>query len=160
MRKLLGVLVVATLLIAGCGSGDDNKSENASANSDTTTAAANNSSGSGDLGDVCTARAGFAAPNPSSFSSGDAKETFKNIAKAMNTAKAKAPADIKADVTLLVDTSKPYFELLESHNFDFMAMAQDPSAQETLQDLSAKFQEAKVKAAQERVNAWFDAHCK
>jgi hypothetical protein len=156
MRKLIVLVALSVALVGACGGGDDNKTENASAGSDTTAAT---SSGGGNFNDICAARAGFAAPNPASFS-GTSKDTFKNIESAFDTAVANAPSEIKADVVVVVDAARPFYALLKANDYDFMAMASNPENQQKLQDLGAKFQEEKVKAASDRINAWVTAHCK
>jgi hypothetical protein len=149
-------LIVLALAVAACGGGSDNKSDNASATSDTTTAP---SGANASFSDVCDARAAFSAPNPATFTSGDVKDAMQKAAANLDKAKSLAPAEIKSDVVIVVDAAKPYFSLLASVNYDFMKLANDPSKQQELQALAAKFDDAKVKAASERINAWVAAHC-
>jgi len=156
MRKLSGILLVITLALVACGGGSDNKSENASASSDNTTKAESSAS----FTDVCSARAAFSAPNPATFNSGDIKDAMKTAAANLDKAKSLAPAEIKADVATVADAAKPYFSLLASVDYDYMKLATDQSKQQELQQLGAKFQEDKVKAASDRINAWVAAHCK
>ena len=160
MRKLIAVIGLGVMLLGACGGGSDNKTDNASGSSDTTvTTAASGASSGGSFGEICAAKSGLSAPNPADFTGANAANAFKTIKENLDKAKSTAPSEIRADVVILVDTSKPYFELLAAHNYNFMEMAQDASAQQKLQAISAKFQDAKVKAAQEHVQAWVQAHC-
>ncbi len=138
MRKLVGaVAIVAIVGIGACGGGSDNKSENASNSSDTT-AASGSGSGNVNFTKLCEARAAFATPNPGNLSSADLKSTLKKASENLDDVKASAPSEIKADIAILVD----------------------PSKQQQMQALAAKFDEAKVKAAREHVDAYVAAHCK
>jgi hypothetical protein len=159
MRKLLATFGLAALLVAGACGGSDDKPDNASATSDTTTApAATAGASAGDFGKLCGARASFAAPNPAAFQ-GDAKSALKTAAAAMDSAVANSPSDIKADVQIVVNAAKPFYQLLASVDYDYMKLATDQSKAQQLQALGEKFNEAKVKAAADRVEAWAKAHC-
>jgi hypothetical protein len=152
MRKLPGLLLVVTLAFTATCGGSDDKSDNALDSSDTT--AALSGRGEGNFSDMCAARAAFSAPSPTGASA-DMKTAVQNLERAKQT----APSEIKADVAIVVDAAKPFFDLLASVNYDYMKLANDPSKQQQLQTLGAKFQEEKVKAASDRIEAWAKAHC-
>jgi hypothetical protein len=154
MRKLIATLGLAVLLLGACGGGNDNKSTNANASSDTTEAAA---SGGANFTDFCGAKAAFGAgasataPDPNAM---------KNAAANLDKAVQYAPSEIKGDVKIVADAFRPFLQVMASVNYDFTKLMSDPSKQQQIQALSAKFNEADVKAASDRINAYVTAHCK
>ena len=154
LQAFAALASVAALTLSACGSSDDNKSDNASASSDTAAAASNSG---GDVGDFCGARAAFSAgANTSTAPDVNAlKKAADNVDKAVQY----APSEIKPDVRIVVDASKPFFELLASVDYDFTKLMSDQSKAQQLQSLGEKYNEDKVSAAAQRVNAWVEAHC-
>ena len=155
MRKLMAVTALFVMLLGACGGGDDdNNGDNASAQSDTTVEAAS----SGDVSNFCGARAAFSAGG----NTGAAPDVnaLKTAADNIDKAVSYAPSEIKSDVRVVVDASKPFLELMASVNYDFTKLMSDQAKAQELQTLGAKFNEEKVKAAAERVNAWVATHCK
>ncbi len=159
MRKFVAVIgLSAVALLGACGGDDDNTAENASAGSDTTeVTTASGGAGAGGFGKYCDARGGLAAPNPSG--GGDMKSTFQAAEAAMDSAVANAPSEIKADVETVVNAARPFYKFLRDNNYDYMKLAQDESKQKELADLSEKFNEEKVRAASDRIEAWAKTHC-
>ena len=152
MRKFIAVIALAVMALGACGGGDSNEdSENPSAQSDTT-AAANRS---GDFGDFCGARAGFNVAEPPATAT-DLKSTLEAANANLGKAEKVAPSEIKADVKVVVDGFKVYYEALKEADFNVQALASNPEALKSLQAL----QDAKFQEASERINAWVEANCK
>lgn len=152
MRKLMALAALSIMFFGACGDSDNN-GENASAQSDTTEAPA---SGGGSASEFCGARAGFDALNQQSAPDPNA---LKNAAENLDKAVAAAPSEIRADVRIVVDASKPFLELLASVNYDFTKLMSDQSKAQEFQEIGEKMSEEKVEAASERITAWVQANC-
>jgi hypothetical protein len=151
MRKLIAVIALAVMALGACGGDDDPDTENASAQSDTTAVA----NAKGDFGDFCGARAGFNVDQPPTNAT-DLKSTLETANANLGKAERAAPSEIKADVKIVVDGFKVYYEALKKADFNVQALASNPEALESLQAL----QDAKFQEASQRINAWVEANCK
>ena len=159
MRRLVGVLLVAVVVFAACGSDSktaktDVKNEpSAPAVTTGATTATTAAKGNASFADVCSGRAAAAAgaaagQSPQSFD-------YNKFATDLQFALDHAPSDIKADMTTLATPLVQYFKLIASANGNFAAAAQNPQFATLAQRLSA----ADIQAAAQRVTSWFASHC-
>jgi hypothetical protein len=160
-----GAALVA-LVLAGCGG--DNSSPSA-AQSPTGAASSSNGStttpsftGSGSS-DFCNFAKDLQSSDIANSLNGDSTNVKNDLAKvrdALSQAKAKAPAEIKADVATVADAFQKYDDLLAKYGYDpqkLTAAAQkDP---QVLAQATAVLDDSKFAAASERVSAYAEQVC-
>ena len=164
--RVLGMLLVVAGLglgLVACG-GDDDDSSSADAGSNTTLSDKDveKAAGAANVDKECIkgvqAYAKVAAGIAQAASDSSQIETSIKALKAY--AKA-APDAIRDAVSTLADAYGTFYEALSKSGYD--PSAGKPPTQDqmqALQDASAKLDDTKVKAAGDKVTAYFDEHCK
>jgi hypothetical protein len=159
MRKLaLACLAFVALLGAACGSGGSDSKDNGGASvGANANAGLNGTAASAAASKVCDGReaVNFAATAAANAANSTGKD-FAGMAKALRDDAKAAPSEIKADFTVFADAAGAYFEVLASHNGDFMAIAQDADARAKLERLSSQ----DFKTASDHISEYFAEHCK
>jgi hypothetical protein len=156
MRRFSGVVLLAGVLLVGCGGGSGDNGTVA-----TSPAASGAVAGSIDAGkcaDAATAMAAAAAAIPQAIggTAGDLTTSVDQL-QALTDA---APADIRADLQIVTDGYAKIVQILADANFDPNS-GQVPSA-DVIAQLTAAAQEldkAEFRDATTRVNAWFANGC-
>jgi hypothetical protein len=154
MRRLLVTMgVVAVLGLTGCGggSGDDKAAPTTVATSPppTTVVSGNDQAATPFCQLARTYTEKFAALLPSANDPVKLKAATTDAEAAIRQAQATAPAEIKADVTLVATTAKDALTALQKNNFD---LAKTPEAVTKLQDPAFQASFAKL-------NTYARAHC-
>jgi|GEM_PF-6199327 hypothetical protein len=70
-----------------------------------------------------------------------------------------APSELKGDLQSMADGMEPFLDLLEEHDYDFMAMY---AASESDPELAARLEaleDPELQAASDRVDVWIEANC-
>ncbi len=160
MRKLLLVLFVATLAFSGCGGGSDKGSADVSASGSTETtteaqAGANadtSFSGKGS-GDFCALAAKYVEEFKSLSDEADTAAAYKKVTAAVDEMAAKAPSEIKADVTLVNKSIQDLDKLAAKYDYDFAKIPEDEAK-------AINMDSVEVGKANQRVEAYLGSVCK
>jgi hypothetical protein len=170
MRRLtiLAVGLVA-LALAGCGGGGNSASSNT-----TTTATSSESTTSTTGSETTTEASGSTTPN---FASGKCKDlaqsaakigqdisasgasgNLQDVAKEFQAFVSIVPSEIKGDVQTIADAFTAYATALKGVN---LSSGQTPSASDLqkMQDALKSFDQQKVQAAEQRLEAWTKKNC-
>ena len=168
MLRSLSVVVVClslVLLISACG-GDKKDESNSGAPS------SSSSQGTGAGGSINTSDAdvslenckeyiAFATTAASAFSS--TSGSMKLDKSALNNLVKTSPKEIKADVEIVIGALVAYFDAIEKLGVnldDAQSFARlDEAKLQQMEDASEKFDDPKVEAAADRVDAFFEAKC-
>jgi len=163
---MLGVLLVVAGLglgLVACG-GDDDDSSSADAGSNTTLSEDNIKDAANAAGvdkECVKGIQAFAnmASNAGQAASGGSQ--LENSVKAFKAYAKAAPDAIRDDVSVVADAYATFYEAMSKSGYDPSSGKPPTSDQiQALQDASQKLDDAKVKAASDRVTAYFDEHCK
>jgi hypothetical protein len=157
MRKLLVLLSLAVLFLAGCGGDDD------SATSDDTSEAADGATttadtdfsgkGSGDFCDLARKYTEDFEDTAEAETSDDLEKTYKDLASAIDKLTDEAPKEIKADAEVVNGKFKEINTLLAKYDYDFSKV---PEAEANTMSLD----DPEVQAASDRVESYFEKVCK
>jgi hypothetical protein len=166
LRRILGILVLASLLLAACGGGDDEggSTEPAGGTSNGTTAGSGETGGSGDgavgaidaaqCAEVAAAMAAAASALPAAFS-GSTSDLDTSLAQMRAFAEA-APDEIKADMQTIVEGYAKIAEALQAADFDpTSGQAPPPEVIAQLTQVSEELDSEEFTSAVDRVNAYF-----
>jgi hypothetical protein len=112
------IAIAAALALASCGGEDD--------------------AGSATFCDVAASyQAANAAPNPSTATAAELETTFTDLQDALDELQSAAPAEIEADVALVVSTFDDFIDALAEQDYDFAALTADPDGQAAVQTLNS-----------------------
>lgn len=169
LRRVLGVLVVGSVVLVGCGGGDGDEETSAPTTVDRSPSATEGSGGSsdGDRGasftkEGCLQAAtamGEAANGFSSAFSG-ASEALEDSVGAFEAFAAAAPSEIRADLRAVAEGYAEFVDVLSDSGYN-PASGEAPSP-ETLAKLAAASEtlaNADFQAAADRVAEWFEEEC-
>lgn len=152
MRRFSGVVLLAGVLLVGCGGGSGDNGTVA------TSPAVPGSIDAGKCADAATAMAAAASALPQAISgtAGDLTTSVDQL-QALTDA---APADIRADLQIVTDGYAKIVQILAGANFD-PSSGQVPSASVIAQLTAAagELDKAVFRDATARVNAWFANGC-
>ena len=165
MKKLLLVLVLAALFLAGCGDGDDGGSD------DGGSATATQEEGSGDdAADDADADTEFSGKGGDDFcdlakkyeedfedtgdptSGGDIEKEFSELTEAIDKLADEAPDEIEDDTKKIAAAFKEYNDLLKKYNYDFTKIPEAEAA-------NIDIENPDVEAASNRVESYFEKVC-
>jgi hypothetical protein len=161
-------------LLIACGGGDKDSSSS-SGSGDGNTSSSGSQSGSGDDrasgtssdGDLslenCKQYASFAASAAGAFASTSSTGAFKIDKNALNDMLKKSPKEIQGDMKIIVDAFVGYVEALDKAGVnlnDPSSFARLDSAKLAQVEAAAeKFDDPKIEAASDRVDAFFTKEC-
>ncbi|MEA2972074.1 MAG: hypothetical protein QOG82_532 [Actinomycetota bacterium] len=164
IRRTLGVLLVGSLLLVGCGDDGDDTATGGSVTStsrattgDTTAAGA--SIDSAKCIGAATAMASAASAIPQALAGSAASidasvEQFQAFADA-------GPSEIKSDLQTVADGYADFVKVLADANYNpASGQAPSPEVQAKIESASQKLEASDFQEAAARVTAWFQAGCK
>jgi len=182
--KKLGAIALAlalSLAVVGCGSSKKNdeasnteaagQAEKQSDGSSTTTTEkpgddssssdlsdALSDLGSGQVGDCLSTSLAYASLvlAPLGFTGGATQEQIDKFEQDTQDLEAKIPSELKDDFETVASAYKEYGETLKGIDFADML---NPDTQQKLEDASENLDDPDVKAAQDRITAYFDENC-
>ncbi|MDQ4070168.1 MAG: hypothetical protein M3203_11960 [Actinomycetota bacterium] len=152
MRRLLVTMVLAAVLgLTGCGGGDDDQAAptTSAPPPPTTAAVGNDQAGTPFCGLMRTYSERFAALLPAANDPAQLRAALTDAESAIRQAQATAPAEIKADVTLVATTAGQVLAALQRNDFD---LSRTPEA-------VTRLQEPRFQTALSNVNRYGRAHC-
>jgi hypothetical protein len=154
LRRLpIGIAVFAVLVLTACGGGDSDESASATASTTPPTTTAPSFSGSGSAqfcGLVKTYSDRLSGLSRANSTTAQVRQFATELGSAIQQAVAVAPAEIKADVTIVAAAAADYLAGLQRAGYDFNRI---PA--ESLQ----KFQAPDVQAATQRLQAYGQTVC-
>jgi hypothetical protein len=161
------VFVSLLLLLSACGGdkkSDSNSSSGGSSSSSSQNTGAGGSSNSGDAQvslENCKEYLTFATAAASAFS--PTTGSLKLDKNALNNLVKTSPKEIKADVEVVIGALVAYFDAVEKLGVnlnDPQSFARlDPAKLQQMDAASEKFDDPKVQAAADRVDAFFETKC-
>jgi hypothetical protein len=185
--KKSGAVVVALLLtfaVVGCGSKKDDSASNTDAagsaekqsesnpdastmstakDSSSTTSGSNglnslNDITGGQLGDCLSASLAYASLvlEPLGFMGGATQEQIDKFEQDTKDLEAKIPDALKDDFETVATAYKAYGEAIKDIDFSDLL---NPDTQQKVEDASKKLDDPDVKAAQDRIQSYFDTNC-
>lgn len=149
VRTMVGAAVLAAVFAAGCG--DDGGSAESSSGG---------ASGGGSATSWCvqgeTIGDSFDALDlDPSATANDTKAVFTKATNDLKKLADSAPSEIKADVKVFADALGEMNKTLAKYDYDFIKLAADPKAVESLEGFGDK----KLEDASARVEAWIQKNC-
>jgi hypothetical protein len=168
MRKLLVLLSLAALFLAGCGDGDDGSTDTAKSSKDSTTdssaddADASTDStldtdfsgkGSGDFCELAKKYEEDFADTGDASTQEEVKKQYTDLTAAIDKLVSKAPSEIKADASKVNDKFKEVNTLLAKYDYDFSKIPQDEAEKISIDD-------PEIQSASDRIESYFEKVCK
>jgi len=166
VARMLGVVLVVAGLglgLVACG-GDDDDSSSADAGSNTTLSESDidKAAGATNVDKECIkAVQAFANIGANANPAGGNETQLEDAVKAFKAYAKAAPGAIRDAVSTVADAYVGFYEAMKDSGYDPSSGKPPTSDQiQALQDASEKLDDAKVKAASDKVTAYFDEHCK
>lgn len=149
VRTMVGAAVLAAVFAAGCG--DDGGSAESSSGGASGGGSATSWCADGEkLGESFDA-IDFDPSTPAA----DVKAVLTTASTNLKKLADGAPKDIKADVQIVADAISEMSKALAKYDYDFIKIATDPKAVESL----GAFGDERLQAASDRVDAWMEKNC-
>ena len=164
-RRTLGVLLVGSVLLVGCGDDGDDEATGGSVTSSTSRSTTGNTAAGGASIDsakcvgAATAMASAASAIPQALAGTSASidasvDQFQAFADA-------APSEIKDDLETVADGYADFVKVLSDANYNpASGQAPSPEVQAQIESASEKLEASDFQEAAARVTAWFQAGCK
>lgn len=154
MKKLLVILCLSALFLAGCGGGDDDGGSVDTAAEGSSKTDTEFSGKGGD--DFCALAKKFEEDfedTGDTSTSDDAEKEFKELASAIDELADEAPGEIEDDVRTIATALEEYTDLLAKYDYDFAKIPEDEAKDIDLQN-------PEVEEASNRVESYFEKVCK
>ena len=155
MKKLLVLLCLAALSLAGCGGGDDGDGDGGSVDTAAEGSGDTNFSGKGgdDFCDLAKKYEEDFEDTGDANSSENIEKEFKELTAAIDKLADEAPEEIEADTKKIAGAFNEYNDLLEKYDYDFTKIPEDEAE-------AISIENPDVEAASNRVESYFEKVCK
>jgi len=149
-----------TTTTASAAASDDSSSSSSASGSSSSSSSSSSGTGDAKASQRCLEFAGFAAKFSQAFQgSGDAATDGAKLKDYFEALAEKAPSDIKASFRTFAEAFGKYFDTIKGMN---LKPGETPSAEDLakLQSAVKELDQADVKAASEKIQAWVQGGCK